>query len=147
RTTISRWSRIGSATSGPPQRTSNGRVAMRCAGRSSAARAPGASLGSSRATGPASTSSVAPSAPPDGRPEAPLSDTGCMNKTEVAVGIVFREDGQVLIGQRLVGKPYAGWWEFPGGKFEPGESAAEALARELDEELGVQVLESRPWVV
>jgi 8-oxo-dGTP diphosphatase len=70
-----------------------------------------------------------------------------MKKTDVAVGIVFRGDGQVLIGQRLVGKPYAGWWEFPGGKFEPGEDAAEALARELDEELGVQVLESRPWVV
>ena len=70
-----------------------------------------------------------------------------MKKTEVAVGIVFGEDGRVLIGQRLVGKPYAGWWEFPGGKFEPGEDAARALARELDEELGVQVLESRPWVV
>lgn len=70
-----------------------------------------------------------------------------MKKTEVAVGIVFREDGQVLIGQRLVGKPYAGWWEFPGGKFEVGESAAQALVRELDEELGIQVLESRPWVV
>ncbi len=70
-----------------------------------------------------------------------------MKKTDVAVGIVFREDGKVLIGQRLIGKPYAGWWEFPGGKFEPGEDAAEALARELDEELGVQVLESRPWVV
>jgi len=70
-----------------------------------------------------------------------------MKKTDVAVGIVFREDGHVLIGQRLVGKPYAGWWEFPGGKFEAGETAAAALARELDEELGVQVLESRPWVV
>jgi 8-oxo-dGTP diphosphatase len=70
-----------------------------------------------------------------------------MKKTEVAVGIVFREDGQVLIGQRLAGKPYAGWWEFPGGKFEAGEGAAQALARELDEELGVQVLESQPWVV
>lgn len=70
-----------------------------------------------------------------------------MKKTDVAVGIVFRADGQVLIGQRLAGKPYAGWWEFPGGKFEAGESAAQALARELDEELGVQVLESQPWVV
>ena len=70
-----------------------------------------------------------------------------MKKTDVAVGVVFREDGQVLIGQRLAGKPYAGWWEFPGGKFEVGENAAQALARELDEELGVQVLESQPWVV
>jgi 8-oxo-dGTP diphosphatase len=66
---------------------------------------------------------------------------------DVAVGVVFREDGAVLIGQRLQGKPYAGWWEFPGGKFEAGEDAGEALARELDEELGIKVLESRPWVV
>lgn len=67
--------------------------------------------------------------------------------TDVAVGVVFREDGAVLIGQRLEGKPYAGWWEFPGGKFEAGEDAAKALARELDEELGIRVLESRAWVV
>nr|MBA3477679.1 NUDIX domain-containing protein [Lautropia sp.] len=67
--------------------------------------------------------------------------------TEVAVGVVFRDDGAVLIGQRLQGKPYAGWWEFPGGKFEPGEDAAQALVRELDEELGIEVLASRPWVV
>ncbi len=67
--------------------------------------------------------------------------------TEVAVGVVFREDGQVLVAQRLTGKPYEGWWEFPGGKFEPGEDAAAALARELEEELGIRVSESRPWVV
>lgn len=67
--------------------------------------------------------------------------------TEVAVGVVFRADGAVLIGQRLAGKPYAGWWEFPGGKFEAGEDAAQALARELDEELGIRVLQSRAWVV
>jgi 8-oxo-dGTP diphosphatase len=67
--------------------------------------------------------------------------------TEVAVGVVFRDDGAVLIGQRLEGKPYAGWWEFPGGKFEAGEDAAQALVRELDEELGIEVLESHPWVV
>lgn len=66
---------------------------------------------------------------------------------EVAVGVVIRADGAVLIGQRLAGKPYAGWWEFPGGKFEPGEDAAAALARELDEELGIAVRVSEPWVV
>ena len=66
---------------------------------------------------------------------------------DVAVGVMFRDDGAVLIGQRLRDKPYAGWWEFPGGKFEAGEDAAAALARELDEELGIEVLESRPWVV
>ncbi len=67
--------------------------------------------------------------------------------TDVAVGIVFDERGRVLVAQRLPGKPYEGWWEFPGGKFEPGEDAATALARELDEELGITVTRSTPWVV
>jgi 8-oxo-dGTP diphosphatase len=66
---------------------------------------------------------------------------------DVAVGIVLRDDGAVLIAQRPAGKPYAGWWEFPGGKLEAGESVAQALARELDEELGLQVGSSEPWVV
>ena len=70
-----------------------------------------------------------------------------MPVTDVAVGVVFRDDGRVLVAQRLPGKPYEGWWEFPGGKFEPGEDAAAALARELEEELGIRVVESRPWVV
>ncbi len=67
--------------------------------------------------------------------------------TEVAVGLVFDRDGRVLLGQRPAGKPYAGWWEFPGGKLEPGESVAEALARELHEELGIEVRSSQPWIV
>lgn len=66
---------------------------------------------------------------------------------DVAVGVVLRDDGAVLIGQRPAGKPYAGWWEFPGGKLEAGESVADALARELHEELGLDVLDSTPWVV
>ncbi len=66
---------------------------------------------------------------------------------DVAVGVVLRDDGAVLIGQRPEGKPYAGWWEFPGGKLEAGESVADALARELHEELGLDVLDSTPWVV
>jgi 8-oxo-dGTP diphosphatase len=66
---------------------------------------------------------------------------------EVAVGVVFRDDGAVLFGQRLPDKPYAGWWEFPGGKLEAGESVEQALARELHEELGLTVTESVPWVV
>jgi 8-oxo-dGTP diphosphatase len=66
---------------------------------------------------------------------------------EVAVGVVLRDDGAVLIGQRVPGKPYAGWWEFPGGKLEAGESVADALARELNEELGLEAVESAPWVV
>ncbi|MCL4745340.1 MAG: NUDIX domain-containing protein [Burkholderiaceae bacterium] len=66
---------------------------------------------------------------------------------DVAVGVVSRADGSVLLGQRVAGKPYAGWWEFPGGKVEPGETIAQALARELDEELGLEVPASFPWVV
>ena len=66
---------------------------------------------------------------------------------DVAVGVVIRGDGSVLLGQRVPGKPYAGWWEFPGGKVEPGESVEQALARELHEELGLNVNASLPWVV
>lgn len=67
--------------------------------------------------------------------------------TDVAVGLVFDRDGRVLLGQRPAGKPYAGWWEFPGGKLEAGESVADALARELHEELGIRVRSSSPWIV
>ncbi len=66
---------------------------------------------------------------------------------DVAAGIVIGADGRILLAQRPPGKPYAGWWEFPGGKVEAGESMAQAIARELAEELGIRVLESTPWVV
>ena len=64
----------------------------------------------------------------------------------VAVGVVVRADRAVLLADRPAGKPYAGYWEFPGGKIEAGESVEHALARELAEELGVTVIESVPWV-
>lgn len=66
---------------------------------------------------------------------------------EVAVGVILRPDGQVLLGSRPAGKPWAGWWELPGGKIEPSETVAQALARELKEELDITVLHSEPWVV
>jgi len=66
--------------------------------------------------------------------------------TQVAVGVLVRDDGAVLLADRPAGKPYAGYWEFPGGKIESGESVAQALARELAEELGVSVRDSLPWV-
>ncbi|HVZ41768.1 MAG TPA: (deoxy)nucleoside triphosphate pyrophosphohydrolase [Candidatus Kapabacteria bacterium] len=56
----------------------------------------------------------------------------------VVVGLLSNSDGRILLCQRPAGKPYALQWEFPGGKVEPGESAAEALARELREELGIE---------
>lgn len=55
----------------------------------------------------------------------------------VAAALIVRE-GEVLICQRRADQPMALQWEFPGGKIEAGESAEEALARELDEELGIQ---------
>jgi len=55
-------------------------------------------------------------------------------------------DGRVLIAQRPAGKHMAGRWEFPGGKLAPGETEDQALARELREELGVEVTASRPFM-
>lgn len=55
----------------------------------------------------------------------------------VVVAAVIERDGRVLIGQRKPGKWHALKWEFPGGKVEPGEAPAAALARELEEELGI----------
>ena len=59
--------------------------------------------------------------------------------TEVAVGVLVRTDGAFLLTSRPVGKAYAGYWEFPGGKLEAGESVEQALCRELHEELGIDV--------
>lgn len=56
------------------------------------------------------------------------------------VAAVIRHDDRVLLCQRPPGKRHAGLWELPGGKLHPGETLADAAARELDEELGVQVL-------
>ena len=63
----------------------------------------------------------------------------------VAVGILMRDNGDVLLGQRPEGKPYAGYWEFPGGKVEEYESIADALRREFVEELGITVVLAEPW--
>lgn len=65
---------------------------------------------------------------------------------EVAVGVLLRSDGSFLLGSRPEGKPYAGYWEFPGGKLETDETVAEALARELHEELGITIGDALPWV-
>lgn len=63
----------------------------------------------------------------------------------VAVGLMLRQDGAFLMASRPQGKPYAGYWEFPGGKLEAGESLQHALAREFEEELGVRVREAQFW--
>ena len=62
-----------------------------------------------------------------------------MNHFKVAAGILFDSTDRILIAERLGGGPFHGLWEFPGGKIAPGESSAEALSRELAEELGIEV--------
>ena len=72
---------------------------------------------------------------------------GQRTHTEVAVGILFREDGAMLLSTRPPGKPYAGYWEFPGGKLEQGETVVQALRREMVEELGVTIGDATVWKV
>lgn len=67
--------------------------------------------------------------------------------TEVAVGVLVRADGAFLLTSRPEGKVYAGYWEFPGGKLEAGESVEQALRRELQEELGIEIGAAVPWHV
>ena len=74
--------------------------------------------------------------------------TDARKHTEVAVGILIRADDEAfLLTSRPQGKVYAGYWEFPGGKLEAGESVLDALGRELHEELGIQVTAAQPWQV
>ncbi len=70
-----------------------------------------------------------------------------VKRVEVAAGVILRGDGAFLLGRRAPGTFYPGYWEFPGGKVEPGEAPAEALRRELEEELGIRAIELRPWIV
>ena len=65
--------------------------------------------------------------------------------TEVAVAIFIKADGSFLLSSRPQGKPYSGYWEFPGGKIEPGESVLQAMQRELMEELNVAITNATPW--
>ncbi|MCD6705891.1 MAG: Nudix family hydrolase [Thiobacillus sp.] len=65
---------------------------------------------------------------------------------EVSAAVLTRPDGRVLLAQRPQGKAYAGYWEFSGGKVEPGESLEAALVRELHEELGIVVTRACRWI-
>ncbi len=66
---------------------------------------------------------------------------------DVAVGVLIDADGNFLLTSRPEGKVYAGYWEFPGGKLEAGESVEQALRRELHEELGIAIGAAQPWKV
>jgi len=73
----------------------------------------------------------------EGGPERPVTD--------VAVGVLFLPDGDFLLTSRPEGKVYAGYWEFPGGKLEAGETVEQALRRELQEELGITIGAAERW--
>jgi 8-oxo-dGTP diphosphatase len=64
---------------------------------------------------------------------------------DVAVGVLLQADGHFLLTSRPDGKVYAGYWEFPGGKLEAGESVEQALRRELQEELGITIGAAQVW--
>jgi 8-oxo-dGTP diphosphatase len=66
---------------------------------------------------------------------------------EVAVGVLVRPDGAFLLTSRPHGKVYEGYWEFPGGKVEPGETVEQALRRELLEEIGLVIGAVHRWRV
>jgi 8-oxo-dGTP diphosphatase len=68
-------------------------------------------------------------------------------EVEVAVGVLLRSDGAFLLTSRPPGKVYEGYWEFPGGKLEAGETVEQALRRELQEEIGVVIGPVHPWRV
>lgn len=66
---------------------------------------------------------------------------------DVAVGVLIRPNGDFLLTSRPPGKVYEGYWEFPGGKLEAGETVEQALRRELQEEIGVTIGAAQPWKV
>ncbi len=67
--------------------------------------------------------------------------------TEVAVGVLVDSGKRFLLTSRPAGKVYAGYWEFPGGKLEAGETVEQALRRELHEEIGITIGHAAPWRV
>jgi 8-oxo-dGTP diphosphatase len=78
-------------------------------------------------------------------PDIARTTLGKRPVTEVAVGILIRSNGDFLMTTRPVGKAYAGYWEFPGGKLEANETVVEALRRELMEEIGIVIEDAHIW--
>ena len=81
---------------------------------------------------------------------SPVEDKAERTPVDVAVGVLVERDaagreGRFLLTSRPEGKVYAGYWEFPGGKLEAGETVHQALARELHEELGITIGDSQAW--
>lgn len=80
-------------------------------------------------------------------PDIPREGSAKRTAVDVAVAVIIRTDGSFLLTSRPAGKVYEGYWEFPGGKLEPGESVGQALQRELHEELGIDLGPALPWKV
>jgi 8-oxo-dGTP diphosphatase len=78
-------------------------------------------------------------------PEITRTTSSERSITEVAVGILIRSNGDFLMTTRPIGKAYAGYWEFPGGKLEANETVVEALRRELKEEIGIVIEDAFIW--
>jgi 8-oxo-dGTP diphosphatase len=78
-------------------------------------------------------------------PDIARATLGERTITEVAVGVLIRSNGDFLMTTRPVGKAYAGYWEFPGGKLEANETVVDALRRELKEEIGVDITDAQIW--
>ena len=78
---------------------------------------------------------------------AASTNSASRQPVDVAVGVLIDAAGRFLLTSRPDGKVYAGYWEFPGGKLEPGESVEQALRRELHEELGITIGAIEPWHV
>jgi 8-oxo-dGTP diphosphatase len=66
---------------------------------------------------------------------------------EVVAAVITQPDGSYLLAERPAGKVYAGYWEFPGGKIEPGETPLEAIRREILEELGLEITAASQWLM
>jgi 8-oxo-dGTP diphosphatase len=92
---------------------------------------------------------------PEAKPERKayhVMDATDRPPVDVAVGVLIERDpsgreGRFLLTSRPEGKVYAGYWEFPGGKLEAGETVEQALRRELIEELGITIGEAHPWQI
>ncbi len=76
-----------------------------------------------------------------------MSSSAGRRRIAVVAAVLQQPDGRFLLAQRPQGKVYAGYWEFPGGKVEPGETPLQALVRELHEELGIDVTAAYPWLI
>ena len=79
--------------------------------------------------------------------ESPREGGSGRQVVDVAVGVLLRSTGEFLLTSRPPGKVYEGYWEFPGGKLEAGETVEAALRRELQEEIGINIGAVQAWRV